>query len=520
MDPLISSLVLLAAIAAGVGMDRLLVSRRDRRRVDSALERSRQTLADAEREAENRLKEATLESQEKIHAAEQRIEAENQAKHGDFEVREQRLRQGEKNLQRRVTFLDQRQTEVEHRETEVQAAEQKAGEIRSSLDQLATEQRERLEKIAGLSAEAARQELVREMESDAKREAASLLRKIEEQTKQNAHQEAVRITTRAISRVPFSQIVDSTLTIIELPDDEMKGRIIGRDGRNIRSLEMTTGVDLIVDDTPNAILLSAFDPLRREIAHLAIRRLLADGRIHPARIEETVTKVRNDMETWITEAGEAAAFEFDLHDLHPKLIRLVGRMKYHLSHSVNILQHCREVAVMAGHMAAQLDTKVETAKRAGLLHEIGQVEEQNPYSSPILLSAELAQRYNENEGVVHAIQALHRDVAPKTVEAVLLQCAERIALARPGARKDNLDIYIQRLTNLEQIARSFSGVREAFAVKAGREMRVIVDTEKVTDEQAVWLSRDIASRIEHELNYPGQIKVSVVRETRFVSYAM
>ena len=520
MDPLIWSLILLVAIAGGVGLDRLLVSRRDRRRVDSALERSRQILADAEREAANRLKETALESQEKIDAAEQQIETENQLKRRDFEAREDRLRQGEKNLQRRVAFLDQRQTEVERRETEVQTTEQKITEIRSSLEQLAAEQRERLEKIAGLSAEAARRELVREMEEEAKQEAAGLLRKLEEQTRQNAHQEAVRIITRAISRVPFSQIIDSTLTIIELPDDEMKGRIIGRDGRNIRSLEMTTGVDLIVDDTPNAILLSAYDPLRREIAHLAIRRLLEDGRIHPARIEETVTKVRSDMETWITEAGEAAAFEFDLHDLHPKLIRLVGRMKYHMMHSVNLLQHCREVAVMAGHMAAQLDTKVETAKRAGLLHEIGQVEEQNPYASPILLSAELTQRYNESEGVVHAIQALHRDVAPKTVEAVLLQCAERIAIARPGARKDNLEIYIERLANLEQIARSFSGVREAFAVKAGREMRVIVDTEKVTDEQAVWLSRDIASRIEHELNYPGQIKVSVVRETRSVSYAI
>ncbi|MEE9217467.1 MAG: ribonuclease Y [Acidobacteriota bacterium] len=520
MDTLSWILIIVASAALAAGLDRLFIWRRDRLSLDSARERSRQILQDAEREAENRLREAALEAQESMDAAERKLDVETQQRYQEIETREKRLQQGEKNLERRVTYLDQRQREFDQRDAQLKEAESRTSQERETLDRLLRDQRQRLEKIAGLSAEAARQELVREMQEEARREATATLKHLEEETRQTAHQEAVRIITRAISRVPFGQVVDSTMTILELRDDEMKGRIIGRDGRNIRAIEMTTGVDLIVDDTPNAILLSSFDPLRREIAHLSIQRLLEDGRIHPARIEETVTKVRNDMETWINEAGEAAAFEFDIHDLHPKLNYRLGRMKYHLLHGINLLQHSREVAVLAGHMAAQLEAKVETAKRAALLHEIGHVEEQNPYTAPTLLSAELAQRYNENEGVVHAIQALHRDVAPKTVEAILLQCAELIALARPGARKDNLDIYLNRLASIEEIARSFSGVRLAFAVKAGREVRVIVDTEKISDEQAVWLSRNIASRIEHELHYPGQIKVSVIRETRSVSYAM
>jgi ribonuclease Y len=520
MSTLAWVLILCGAAAACVALDRALVWRRDRRSLGAAAARARQLLADTEREVASRLQEAALEAQEKLDAAEHTFESETQQRRQEIDARERRLEQHEKNLQRRVDFLDQRQQDLERREQAIKESEGRAAELKTSLEQMVAQQRERLERVAGLSAEAARQELIKEMEAEARREAAGLIRKVEEEARQAAQQEAVRIITRAISRVPFSQVVDATLTVIDLPDDEMKGRIIGREGRNIRALEMTTGVDLIVDDTPHAILLSSFDPLRREIARLSIQRLLEDGRIHPARIEEVVAKVRSEMDGWITEAGEAAAFELEIPDLHPKLLRLVGSMKFQSLNSLNLLQHCKEVAVLAAHMAAQLEAKVETAKRAGLLHEIGHVEERNPYATPVLLSAELAQKYNENEGVVHAIQALHRDVAPKTVEAVLLQSAEQIALARPGARKDNLEIFVNRLSSLEQIARSFPGVKNAFAVKAGREVRVIVDTEKVNDEQAVWLSHDIAARIEHELQYPGQVKVSVIRETRAIGYAM
>jgi ribonuclease Y len=463
---------------------------------------------------------AALEAQERLEAAEQRFEAESSERRRELEARESRAQQREADLDRRVAFLERRQQDLDRRERVLKEEEERAAAARAELDSLAAQHRERLERLAGMGAEAARQQLLREMEAEARREGAALVRRVEEEARASAHQEAVRIITRAISRVPFGQVVESTLTVIDLPDDEMKGRIIGREGRNIRSIEMTTGVDLIVDDTPHAILLSSFDPLRREVARIAIQRLLEDGRIHPARIEEVVAKVRSDMESWLSEAGEAAAFELDIHDLHPRLVRQIGLMKFHTLHSFNLLQHCKEVAVLAGHMAAQLEVKVETAKRAGLLHEIGQVEERNPYASPLLLSAELAQKYGETEGVVHAIQALHREVAPKTIEALLLQCAELIASSRPGARKDNLALYINRLNSLEQIARSFPGVREAYAVRAGREVRVLVDTEKVSDDQAVWLSRDIASRIEHELQYPGEIKVSVVRETRAVGYAV
>jgi len=514
-------MVLLAVTAAAVlALDRLLVRERDRRGLRAATGRARQIVADAEREAAGRLREAELEAQEKLDLAEQKFETETQDKRQEIETRERRLEQHETNLERRVGFLDQRQQESERREQAIKDSETRLADSLAVADRLVAQQRERLERVAGLSSDAARQELVRQMEADARREAAAVVRRIDDEARQQAHQDAVRIITRAISRVPFSQVVDSALTVIVLQDDEMKGRIIGREGRNIRAIEMTTGVDLIVDDTPNAILLSAYDPLRREVARISILRLLEDGRIHPARIEEMVAKVRGDMETWIRESGETAAFELDMHDLHPRLVQLVGRMRYHTLHSVNLLQHCKEVSVLAAHMAAQLEVKVETAKRAGLLHEIGQVEERNPYATPVLLSAELAQKYDENEGVVHAIQALHRDVAPKTVEAVLLQAAELIAMARPGARKDNLETYINRLANLEQIARSFPGVRDACAVKAGREVRVIVEADKVSDEQTVWLSRDIAARIEHELQYPAQIKVSVIRETRALGFAV
>ncbi len=520
MSTLVWLLSSLGAVAAAVAADRFLVRRRDRLKLGSAAQRARQILDDAERESANRLREAAIEAQEKLDAAEERFEAETQERRREIDTRERRVEEREANLERRVSFLDQRQRETERREETLKDAEAKMAEASAALAHSLAQQRDRLERVAGMSAEAAKQELMRGMEEEARRDAAVLLRKVEEETRQQAHQEAVRTITRAISRVPFVEVVEATLSVIELPDDEMKGRIIGREGRNIRAIEMTTGVDLIVDDTPNAILLSSYDPLRREVARLAIQRLLEDGRIHPARIEEVVAKVRSDTETWIAEAGQAAAFELELHDLHPRLLQLVGRMKYHTLHSLNLLHHCKEVAVLAAHMAAQLEVKVETAKRAGLLHEIGQVEERNPYATPILLSAELAQKYGENEGVVHAIQALHRDVAPKTVEAVLLQSAELIATSRPGARKDNVSTFVGRLTNLEQIARSFAGVKEAFAVKAGREVRVIVDAEKISDEQGVWLSRDIAARIEHELQYPSQIKVSVIRETRAIGYAV
>jgi ribonuclease Y len=382
------------------------------------------------------------------------------------------------------------------------------------------EARAKLERVAGLTAEQARAELIAGLEAEAQREGARLARKIEDEARQAAEREAKHLVLQASQRVNIRDVMESTVSFIELPNDEMKGRIIGKEGRNIRALEMATGIDLIVDDTPRSIWISSFDPLRREIARVSVDRLLVDGRIHPARIEEVVQQVREEIDVLIEEKGQEAAFELGIPELHPKLARLVGRMRYHTNRGQNLLQHSLEVATIVQHMALELGGDASTARRAGLLHEIGHVSEEPTSTHPLIVAAELCEQYREPQAVADAIRALHPDVQPTTLEALLLNTANRLSDARPGARKENLAVFIERLRRLEAVATRFEGVRQAYAVKAGKELRVIVDVERTKDESAYRLSKEIARALEREVSYPGQIKVSVIRETRAVRFAV
>jgi ribonuclease Y len=370
-----------------------------------------------------------------------------------------------------------------------------------------------------MTVEQARAELIARIESDARHEGARLARKIEEQARESADRAALQLVVQATQRVRLADVLETTVSFIALPSDEMKGRIIGREGRNIRALETATGIDLIVDDTPQAILVSSFDPVRRHVARVAIERLVEDGRIHPARIEEVVQKVREDTETLVEEAGSQAAFQLGLTDLNPRLVRRTGRMRFHLQHGSNLLQHCVEVALIGEHMGAEVGARTEVLRRAGLFHEIARVDAEAT-GHTALASAELAGRFGESEDVVHAIQSLHPEVESKSVEAILLQTANKVSENRPGARRENLDVFIERLRRIETIARNYDGVTSAYAVKAGRELRVVADASHVDDTAVESLSREIARSLERELAYPGQIKVSVVRETRAVTFAV
>jgi len=379
--------------------------------------------------------------------------------------------------------------------------------------------RETLEKIAGLTVEQARERLIADIEDEARAEASKLARKIEDEARETAEKEAINLMVQASQRVNLHEVAESTVSFIELPSDEMKGRIIGKEGRNIRAMEMATGIDLVVDDTPRTILISSFDPVRREIARVAIHRLVEDGRIHPARIEEVVQKVGEEVDELIDEKGSEAAFRLGISDLHPKLTRLVGRMRYHTARGQNLLQHCMETALIAGFMAEAIGARVDLAHRAGLLHEIGQVDD-TLAGQTLLASAELCAKYDQPQPVVEAIRALHPDAKARSLEAVLLSIASRLSDCRPGARKENLAVFIERLRRLEGIATSFAGVERAYAVKAGKEIRVLVDAGQARDENIHPLSKQIARAIEKELNYPGQIKVNVIRQTRAVKYAL
>jgi ribonuclease Y len=392
-------------------------------------------------------------------------------------------------------------------------------EFQAAAEQLVEEQTRRLESVAGMTSEDAKKLLIQNVESEARRDAALLAKRIEEEAIQKSAVEARKIISQAIQRCAAEHIVESSVSVVDLPSDEMKGRIIGREGRNIRALEQATGVDLIVDDTPEAVILSGFDPLRREIARLSIERLIRDGRIHPARIEEVVSKMETEIETKLREEGEQVAFELGIHNFDAGLLQLLGRLRYRTSYGQNVLNHSRDVAYIAGIMARELGADVDVAKRAGLLHDIGKAVDRDMEGTHLQLGVEIARKYGESDEVMHAIEAHHFDVEFKTAEAVLVQAADAISAARPGARREVLENYIRRLEKLEDLASSFSGVAKAFALQAGREIRVIVESSKVSDEQSYWLSKDIAKRIEKDLEYPGQVKVTVIREMRVVDYA-
>jgi ribonuclease Y len=497
----------LAALGGGL----LLASRQ----VARAREAAARTLAEAERDGENRRREITVAAQERALA----LQDENERREGELEERESGLEQRMRQLDRQGGEQGRERKQLERRADELKRREAAVGESEERSGALEEQARQTLERIAGLTATEARSELVASIEEDARREAARIYRRIEDESRQNAEREARNLIVQASQRVNLREVMESTVTFIELPNDEMKGRIIGKEGRNIRALELATGIDLIVDDTPRSIWISSFDPIRREIARVSIDRLLEDGRIHPARIEEVVQQVTVEIDALIEEKGNEAAFALGISDLRGKLAQLVGRMRYHTTHGQNLLQHTMETALLAGFMCQELEARPEIVHRAGLLHEIGQVVENNS-NHTILTSAELCAKYRESEEVVETIRALHPDVAASTVESLLLNTANRLSESRPGARKENLAVFIERLRRLESIATGFPGVQRAYAVKAGKELRVIVDTKGTRDENAYKLAKEIARALERELSYPGHIKVSVVRETRAVRFAV
>jgi ribonucrease Y len=476
-------------------------------------------LKDAERDAETRRKETLLEAKEKAH--EVLVAAERQARED-----RQQASALEQALARRDAAIAERERAAERLETTLTARERAvADRERTSLDaaakyeRLVVDQQRELERVAGLTGEEAKELLVRHMEADARHDAANLLKRIDAEARETAADRAKHYITEAIQRSAAEHAVETTVSVVDLPSDDLKGRIIGREGRNIRALELATGVDLIVDDTPGAIILSAFDPYRREIAKQAIERLIADGRIHPARIEEVVQKVKDETDDAMRKEGAAVAFELGLHDLHPEILRLMGRLKFRTSYGQNVLYHSAEVARLAGIMARELGIDAHVAVRAAFVHDIGKAIDREMEGTHLQIGIDFLRKHGESEAVVMAMAAHHMDIDWPSLEAMIVQAADAISAARPGARRDILESYVKRLEKLEGIADSFKGVSKSFALQAGREIRIMVESEKISDEEAVWLSKDIARRIENELEYPGQIKVTVIRETRATDYA-
>jgi ribonuclease Y len=507
-------------VAAVVSVIAYLLLRRKLKaeRADSRAEASR-ILAEASKTAEAKLREATIEAKEKVLAARVEFDKTVQARRQEIAALEKRVAQKEENLDRKLAAQERREEDYNQKERALAQAQKRVEDSNAEAERLVGEQRLRLEQISGLTAADARRDLVRSIENEARVEAAGLMRRVEEEAIEQSTQKARHIIGLAIQRMASDTVVEATVSVVELPSDDLKGRIIGREGRNIRALEAATGVDLIIDDTPEAIVISAFEPLRREVARLALERLIADGRIHPARIEEVVEKVRSELWEKIRQEGEATALEFAIPDLHPELVKLLGRLKFRTSYGQSVLQHSKEVAWLAANMAAELGAKVEVAKRAGLLHDIGKAIDREMEGTHLELGREVLKKFGETNEVIHAMECHHGDYEPRSLEAVLVNGADALSAARPGARREILETYVKRLEKLEHIADSFKGVQKAFAVQAGRELRIIVEASRLSDDEALWLSRDVAKKIEAELQYPGQIKVTVIRETRAVEYA-
>lgn len=485
----------------------------------AAEQQAEKILQEAQRQSETTQREADLAAKERLHEAKTEFEKVSRKRRSELETLERRLAQKEDNLEKRQDEATRREKEAAIHERELTAREKSVNETQSDLDSLLLEERQKLEQLAGLTAQQAKDDLIRVMENEARNDAAHLVKRIEDEAREQASRHAQRIIANAIQRNASDFVAETTVSVVLLPSDEMKGRIIGREGRNIRALEMATGVDLIVDDTPEAVILSGFDPFRREIARVALERLISDGRIHPARIEEVVEKVKAEFEQRVQQEGESALLELNIPDLHPELVKLLGKLRFRTSYGQNVLKHSKEVAYLASTMASELRSDVHVAKRAGLLHDIGKAVDREMEGSHLELGIDLLRKYGESEKVVHAMACHHGDYDPETVEAVLVTAADALSAARPGARREVLESYIKRLEKLEELANNFKGVQKSFAIQAGREVRVIVDSNKLTDEEAVWLSRNVAKKVESELTYPGEIKVTVIRETRSIEYA-
>jgi ribonucrease Y len=511
--------IVLVADAIVLGVAYFLLRQKVGRERSAIRTEAERVLAEAQKAAEAKLREASIEAKEKVLAARAEFDKTVQARRQEITALENRVLQKEENLDRKLAQLEKREEDYNRKEKAVADQQKVLTDAHAEVQKVIDEQRKRLEQISGLTAVDARRDLVKSIENEARVEAAGLMRRIEEEATEQATQKARRLIGMAIQRLASDTVVEATVSVVELPSDDLKGRIIGREGRNIRALEAATGVDLIIDDTPEAIVISAFEPIRREVARLALDKLIADGRIHPARIEEIVEKVRSELWEKIRQEGEATALEFSIPDLHPELVKLLGRLKYRTSYGQNVLQHSKEVAWLATNMAAELGAKAEVAKRAGLLHDIGKAIDREMEGTHLELGREVLKKFGETNEVIHAMECHHGDYEPRSLEAVLVNGADALSAARPGARREILETYVKRLEKLEHIADGFKGVQKAFAIQAGRELRIVVEANRVTDDEALWLSRDVAKKIEAELQYPGQIKVTVIRETRAVEYA-
>ncbi|MDQ2891337.1 MAG: ribonuclease Y [Gemmatimonadota bacterium] len=485
----------------------------------SAEQTAKRIVGDAERDAQSLRKTAVLEGKEELIRLREEWEAEARKRREDVEGDERRLQERTVTIERKADALEQRERDMKRSAADISARENSLGERQAELDRLIADERRRLESLAGMSATDAKNELIKRLEEEAHADAANRLRVIREESRRNADREAKKIIALAIQRIAAEQTVETTVSTVALPNDEMKGRIIGREGRNIRAFELATGVDVIIDDTPDTVVVSCFEPMRREIARMALEKLVADGRIHPGRIEEVVTKSREEVDKAILETGERAAYESGVHGLHPELLKLVGRMKWRTSYGQNILNHSKEVAWLAGIMAAELGLDVAMARRGALLHDVGKVLTHEHEGTHVQLGVEMATKYGEHPLIVNAIAAHHDDVPHESEVSVLVQAADAISGARPGARRESFETYVKRLEGIERIASDYRGVEKVFAIQAGREVRVIVTPDAVDDPRMEALAEEIALRIERELQYPGQIKVVLIRETRAVGIA-
>jgi len=487
--------------------------------IGRAEEQALRVMKDAERDAETRKKETLLDAKEKAHDLLTQSERQARQERQQAQALEQTLNRREAAVTEKQAAAERLDQDIRTREHAVADREKHAEAAATKYERLVAQQQHELERVASLTAEEAKELLLKQIEGEARHDSANLLKRLDAEARETAVDRAKHYITEAIQRSAAEHAIETTVSVVDLPSDDLKGRIIGREGRNIRALELATGVDLIVDDTPGAIILSGFDPYRREIAKKAIEKLIADGRIHPARIEEVVQKVKEETDEEVRKEGGAVAFELGLHDLHPEILRLMGRLKFRTSYGQNVLSHSAEVARLAGIMAKELGLDAHVAVRAAFLHDIGKAIDREMQGTHLELGIDFLRKHGEGEPVVMAMAAHHMDIDWPSLEAMIVQAADAISAARPGARRDILESYVKRLEKLEDIADSFKGVSKSFALQAGREIRIMVESEKISDEEAIWLSKDIARRIENELEYPGQIKVTVIRETRAVDYA-